>query len=119
MDKKRKQIKELSNIDLKHLENMFVIKQDNDGVYYYDLTDTIYMNPDDLTPTSYQEYKISNGDNFYSLSYRYYNTFQLWWVIAIVNNIDNPFEINNMIGKIIKIPVISVVNQILRVITTN
>ena len=52
----------------------------------------------------------SMGDRFYKLSYKYYNTYEYWWVIALYNNkpseasceygdvLGSPFNVNEVIG---------------------
>jgi hypothetical protein len=44
----------------------------------------------------------SIGDRYYKLSYRYYNTVNDWWIIALYNN--KPTESDIMIGETIYIP---------------
>lgn len=40
----------------------------------------------------YQEHNVDVSDTWDSISYQYYETDSLWWVIAMTNNIINPFE---------------------------
>jgi hypothetical protein len=40
----------------------------------------------------FQTYEVSNGEYWDNVSYNLYNTPFLWWVIALLNNIANPFE---------------------------
>ena len=40
----------------------------------------------------YESYEVSNGEYWDIVSYNLYNTPYLWWVIALMNNISNPFE---------------------------
>jgi hypothetical protein len=117
MDKRRKDIQELSNLDNRHLENMFIVKTDSDDNYYYDLTDSLYINPDTMDPLLFGSYDIKGGDTLYSISDKYYGTTNLWWVVGTTNRIDNPFDIENMVGTTIKIPIKSVVGEILAVIS--
>jgi hypothetical protein len=37
-------------------------------------------------------YEVSNGEYWDNVSYNLYETPYLWWVIALLNNISNPFE---------------------------
>ena len=41
------------------------------------------------------------------VSYEYYNTIKLWWIIAISNDIDNPLDFSP--GTVIRIPEISAI----------
>ncbi len=40
----------------------------------------------------FESYEISNGEYWDNVSYNLYRTPYLWWVIALLNNITNPFE---------------------------
>ena len=40
----------------------------------------------------YESYEISNGEYWDNISFNLYNTPFLWWVIALLNNVTNPFE---------------------------
>ena len=44
----------------------------------------------------------SMGDRFYKLSYKYYNTYEYWWVIALYNN--KPTEASCEYGDVLQIP---------------
>lgn len=117
MDKRRKDIAELSNLDNQHFENMFNVKTDGDDNYYYDLSDSLYINPDTMDPVLFGSYAIKGGDTLYSISELYYGTMNLWWVVGTTNRIDNPFDLENMIGDIIRLPIKSVVGEIISVIS--
>ena len=40
----------------------------------------------------FETYEVSNGEYWDNVSYNLYKTPFLWWVIALLNNISNPFE---------------------------
>lgn len=40
----------------------------------------------------FETYEASNGEYWDNVSYNLYETPYLWWVIALLNNISNPFE---------------------------
>jgi len=40
----------------------------------------------------YQTYEINDDDWWENISYLYYDSPNLWWVLCIMNNIENPFE---------------------------
>jgi len=117
MDKRRKDISDIPNLGSQHLENMFTVKTDSDGGYYYDLTDTLYIDPDTMDPLLFGSYAIKGGDTLYSISRSFYDTSDLWWLVGITNRIDNPFDIDDMVGEVIKIPIKSVVGEIVSVIS--
>ena len=113
MDKKQKDIPEIGNLNYKHLENMFVVKQDENENYYYDLTDSIFFNPNTISPLLFETYDVLLGDNLYNISRKFFETVSLWWMIGVINDIDNPYDLSNMVGESIKIPIKSVVGEVL------
>lgn len=40
----------------------------------------------------FNSYEVSNGEFWDNISYNLYGTPFLWWVIALLNNVTNPFE---------------------------
>jgi hypothetical protein len=51
------------------------------------------LNEDIFSDISFFEtYEVSNGEYWDNVSYNLYETPYLWWVIALLNNISNPFE---------------------------
>ena len=60
-------------------------------------------------------YKVIANDNWTIISFKFYQSIELWWLIAKVNNITNPAE-DPVVGTTIKILSSDVVNQILAII---
>lgn len=54
-------------------------------------------------PLSY--YRVNGIDLMrpYLISYRYYGTVRFWWIIMLINGIDNPL-VDMEVGQILKIP---------------
>jgi len=51
------------------------------------------VNEDSFTEIGFfNTYEVANGDYWDNVSFNLYNTPYLWWVIALLNNITNPFE---------------------------
>lgn len=51
------------------------------------------INEDSFRDVSFfDSYEVSNGEYWDNVSYNLYNSPFLWWVIALLNNITNPFE---------------------------
>lgn len=51
------------------------------------------INENSLRDISFFEtYEVSNGEYWDNVSYNLYGSPFLWWVIALLNNISNPFE---------------------------
>lgn len=51
---------------------------------------------------SYYKVKAGMRNRLDLLAYEYYNSAQLWWVIAVANDISNPLELDP--GQILRIP---------------
>jgi hypothetical protein len=41
----------------------------------------------------YDEYTIQDGDDWALISYQFYDTTDLWWLVCKANNIINPLDI--------------------------
>lgn len=73
----------------------------------------------DMIPINYfVEHTIEEGDMLPIISYKYYNTIDLWWIICKFNNITDPFE-PLIGGQVLKIPTSDIVKQILKAIKEN
>lgn len=114
---KRKDIPQLPNISMNHLENYFDVKPDESGNLAYDLTDTVYIDTENMNPTFYDEYEVEENDTLFRLAIRFHGSYNLWWVIASANNIDNPFELKK--GDILRILRKDVVGRILGIVSGN
>lgn len=81
---------------------------------YFNINKTIlFENMDDIPLSYYSSYIIKSGDSWTGISFKFYKTIKLWWLICKVNNIKNPFfELTP--GKNIKILDISIINDILQ-----
>ena len=109
----RRYTPDLSNVGYYDKEEMFkIISDELDGSRYYDLTDDIIIDVDTIDPSRYTLHTVSIGETPYSLSYKYYNTTQLWWVILVFNGIEDPFEIARSSGMVLKIPDDSLMSDI-------
>lgn len=70
---------------------------------YLNIFRSYILNRSNLNNDSfYNLYEVDNDDWLDTISFRVYQTPNLWWVIAIVNNISNPFE-ELYPGKILRI----------------
>ena len=49
---------------------------------------------------AYELYEQSYDDNIDTISEKYYGNDGLWWVIALANDINNPFEETQVLGKL-------------------
>lgn len=113
MRAKQQDLPELPNLGNNNFENLFIVDTDETGSFYYDLTDTLYIDIEGMDPSNFELYTIQKNDTLYSISRKAYDTYSLWWVIAVANNIDDPFELDQLLGEEIKILKRPVVGQIL------
>jgi hypothetical protein len=100
--RKNNQIPELRNLNSYHLENYLNV-YDNEGYYFYNLADSI--NIENINnPEYFYLYKVISNKSWTLISYENYNTIHLWWLICLINGIDNPvnFPENGTILKILK-----------------
>ena len=69
-------------------------------------------NIDTMLPKYYSNYEVKPKDTWTNLSYKFFNTYKLWWLLCKFNNIEDPFtELKQ--GMIIKIPEKEVVRSLI------
>lgn len=61
---------------------------------------------------NYEVYEIEQKDTWEGISYNTYGSVNLWWLLCLVNEIQDPFE-QLEVGKRIKLIKASVVNEVL------
>ena len=107
-------------IPLEAMENLFNIYLNEDNEYYYNIMRTVNIEGLDNIDMSYFEtYIYKEQDSWTVLSYKFYGTTRLWWLICKVNNIFNPFERPVEGTKIIYLKPEVVNNIVLRRIQAN
>jgi hypothetical protein len=109
--RKQNQIEDLPKLDAENLENIFNVYVDENGMYYYNLLQTISF-PDNLPLNLFSSYTIKYGDTWPFISFKTLNSPNLWWVILLANKIQNPIILPSP-GTVIKIPLVQVVREIL------
>jgi hypothetical protein len=108
---KQNQIKPLSLLDSENYENIFNVYLNSDGMYYYNLLQTVVF-PKNLPPGMFESYAVGHGDTWPFISYKAYNTPNLWWLIVLANDIDNPV-IQPKPGTFVFIPNEGIVKEVL------
>jgi LysM repeat protein len=97
-------------------ENIFNVYVDKDDFYFYNLLQTVHF-PQTLPDNYFEFYNVKYNDTWPVISYKFYKKINLWWLIALANNVVDP--INSLIvGSILKIPKPQVVTEILTQIVT-
>jgi hypothetical protein len=94
------EIQNLPRLEDYNFENIFKIYKDNDH-YFYNLLKTINF-PRDLDPVYFETYRVKSNMALTILSYKFYGTIKLWWLILLTNQINNPIAFINP-GKMLKI----------------
>jgi hypothetical protein len=85
-------IPSLPYLDNENYENIFDVKTDENGFYYYNLLQSVNL-PSNLPKGLFANYQIVYGDTWPFISYKNYGTPNLWWIILSVNNILDPTQI--------------------------
>ena len=85
------QISELPYLSEERLENIFNVYLDDDNKFFYNILETVDF-PENLPDGLFSTYTVEPGDTLPFISYKVFGTIFLWWVICIVNKIDNPVQ---------------------------
>lgn len=95
------QINNLPKLAVENYENIFQVYTDQDDRYFYNLLQSIKI-PTNLPKGYYDTYITTYSDTWPFISYKVYQTPNLWWMIVAANNILNPV-IQPEVGITIKI----------------
>ena len=88
-------------ITSENYENIFNIYTDENDFYYYNLLKKVDF-PIDLNPDVYDYYEVKTVDTYPSISYKFYKSVTLWWLICASNQIDDPMALPSA-GTLLKI----------------
>lgn len=81
---------------------------------YFNICKTIRIkNLDKMLSKYFTYYQVKPKDTWTNLSYKFFHTYKLWWILCKFNNVQNPFGYLKD-GLIIKIPKEQVVNSIIQ-----
>jgi hypothetical protein len=99
-----------------NLETIFNVYENDDDnqKYFYNILKTVNI-PKDLNPDFYDFYTVKFGDVWPNIAWTFYGNVNLWWLICVTNQIQNPtsFPKPGLIIKIIKTPYITeILNRI-------
>jgi hypothetical protein len=95
----------------------FSVSQIN-GTYNFNINQNIYFKTyDTFAPSFFQNYQIMARDTWPLISYKLYNTIELWWLICRVNQIYNPTQ-SPTEGGIIKVLLPEIAKEVMRDIGT-
>jgi nucleoid-associated protein YgaU len=108
---KQNQITELKKLTNESYENIFNVYEAENGLYFYNLLQTVQF-PEGLPPNLFTTYSIVYGDTWPFISFKTLKTPNLWWLILLANNINNPLE-PLILGNTVRIPIASMVREVL------
>jgi len=69
-----------------------ILKDKRNNVDFINIFKSYKLNEDLKKSFSYDLYEVQNDDWWENISFKYYGTPDLWWIIALVNEVMNPFE---------------------------
>lgn len=72
-------------------ENFFNVYTDDDGFRFYNLLCNVNLFPS-TNSNAEDNYTTQYNDTWALISYKYYNTMDLWWLVCAYNKIDNPVK---------------------------
>jgi hypothetical protein len=82
-------ISELPVLNNFRYENIFKLYQNDLNQYYYNITKKIVL-PNNLDPTQFLIYPVKQSMPWTMVSFNIYSTIELWWLLCVANNIQNP-----------------------------
>lgn len=92
-----------NKLDMYNFANLFDVVELGEKSYF-NINKTInFKNLDYIPPSEYTVYEVIFGDSWTNISYKFYGTIKLWWIICKFNDIKNPFE-ELLPGSFLKIP---------------
>ncbi len=98
------------------LANMFNVYKDKDGFNIFSINRTLFLNTKDKpSPRLYEIYTVKYGDSWTLISYNFYQTIELWWIICKFNQIKDPLQ-SPIEGEKIMIPTKEIVDTIVKMI---
>lgn len=108
---KQNEIKDLEKLNSENYENIFNVYKDFDGMYFYNLLQTVHF-PQDLPISLFTKYNIRQEDTWPLISFKAFKTPNMWWLILLANGIHNPTT-PLVPGEVVKIPKAEIVRQVL------
>lgn len=109
---------EINKLDKYDFANLFNVVNKGEKSYFNLCKNIYFDNVQYLSSDMVEIYTIVNDDSWSSISYKFYKTYKLWWLICKVNDVKNPFY-ELIPGREIKIPSKEMVETILSVIKSN
>lgn len=63
-----------------------------DGFEVYNLSHAVHIDFDTINPSLFDEYHVTQGDAWTTISFKHYKTIKLWWLVFKCNSdtVENP-----------------------------
>jgi len=87
----RKDINSLPKISENSYECIFKMYSTNKNQFYYNILNSIYL-PSDISPSYFYTVRVTRKTAWTGRSYNEYKTMNLWWLICLINKINNPID---------------------------
>lgn len=88
---KQSEYPDLPVISSYRYENFFNVYTDSNDFKFYNLLRSINLFPANNSEVE-DDYYIKFNDTWHLISYNYYNTMDLWWLVCAYNEIQNPVK---------------------------
>lgn len=85
-----------------NLANILIQFTDKNGIMVFNNNDTISIDLTDTGSTLCTDYIVCEKDTYQTISYKFYGTVQLWWLVAKMNNVKDATVLPRL-GTIIKV----------------
>jgi hypothetical protein len=89
---KQSEFTDLPKLSFFRYENFFNIYKSDDGTKFYNLLMSINVLPAEDSSVE-DEYYTKANDTWLLISYKYYGTMFLWWLVCLYNKINNPIKL--------------------------
>ena len=109
---KQNTVADLPSLNITRYERLFDIYEDKNNIYYYNILKTINFDQSNMSPDIYTIYTTTAGDSYPLISYKKYQTIDLWWLICSFNNISDPTKLPEP-GTQLKVLGVELINNIL------
>lgn len=101
LGKYQQQINKLPSLPKARYENIFRLYTTPNNQYFYNILQSIQLDGE-IDPKKVFYMTVRETLPWSIISYNAYGNTDLWWLIALINNVDNPVK-NPEVGKVLKI----------------
>ena len=101
---KQYEITDTPEITEENFANLFNVYKRGKDILTYSINKGLYFsNTDNLAPGTFELYVCQERDTWSTISYQYYDTIELWWLICKINQITDPVAQSPIPGDEIKL----------------